>query len=466
MKKWKQKKAVVWLLIFAFTCPLLPETSQDVSAKTIESEFDALGDKFGSMLDEQMNSYLTGGANPARVQTDETYAGLHSKITFEVKNPADFPLQKESEDAADQLMRWLNQALANYPNLCTLFTKLEYSYTADTSHNRYLKDFSVYSPVKAGEIRNTTNSYKEKLTELVSVPKSSRTMTKVEKIRYVHNEIIRTADYAYTNDYTNNTAMAVLLNKKGVCQSYAYTFNNAMREIGVDSVLLVSSTHAWNAVRINGKWFYVDVTWDDPTYEDPNDISSTYIRYDYFLVAPTAFAADHTLIQPYQTTYSKILTNIGSEEDLNKPDPADPTGTPATTESPQTPTTVPTDEPAASQNPDATEAPQNPTPTVSPSATPKTPAKPSIKLKNSVKGKVLVTINKVKNAAGYQISYSSKKSFKKEIRMNTKKRKVMLTRMKKGKTYYVRVRAYSLINKTKHYGKWCKGKAVRIKKGV
>lgn len=73
---------------------------------------------------------------------------------------------------------------------------------------------------------------------------------------------------------------------------------------------------------------------------------------------------------------------------------------------------------------------------------------------------------KVKNAKGYQYSYGTNKKFKKSKTKTktTKKLSVTIKKLKKKTTYYVRVRAYSVTNGKKKYGKWSKTRKVKIKK--
>ena len=57
----------------------------------------------------------------------------------------------------------------------------------------------------------------------------------------------------------------ILCNKKGVCQSYAYTVNLLSKKAGINSIMLtgyMSKTlpHAWNAIEYDGKWYWIDAT--------------------------------------------------------------------------------------------------------------------------------------------------------------------------------------------------------------
>lgn len=47
--------------------------------------------------------------------------------------------------------------------------------------------------------------------------------------------------------------------------------------------------HAWNIVKIEGKWYQIDVTWDDPVPDIPERIG-----YDYFLIPDKIMRENHT----------------------------------------------------------------------------------------------------------------------------------------------------------------------------
>ena len=82
-----------------------------------------------------------------------------------------------------------------------------------------------------------------------------------------------------------------------------------------------------------------------------------------------------------------------------------------------------------------------------------------LSLKQTKKGrKIKVKFNKFKGATGYQIQYSTSKNFKKKTSVSTKKTTATTKKLKKGKRYYVRVRAYIKSGKKKYYGKWSAAK--------
>lgn len=97
------------------------------------------------------------------------------------------------------------------------------------------------------------------------------------------------------------------------------------------------------------------------------------------------------------------------------------------------------------------------------------PKKPTIKsLKNSSKSKMKITIKTQKNVAGYEVSYSTNKNAKKNaIIVDTVKSSITVKNLIKGKTYYVRVRAYSYDSTgQKVYSGYSKIKKLSIKKGL
>lgn len=104
---------------------------------------------------------------------------------------------------------------------------------------------------------------------------------------WLHDWLIYNADYDYT--YTYYYPDGVLLNGKGVCQSYALAYEMLLKLVGIDSVYVTGTangeSHGWNLVKIDEKWFHVDCTWDDPA---PGEES-----HDYFCVPDNIISKDH-----------------------------------------------------------------------------------------------------------------------------------------------------------------------------
>ena len=86
--------------------------------------------------------------------------------------------------------------------------------------------------------------------------------------------------------------------------------------------------------------------------------------------------------------------------------------------------------------------------------------------KNSKSKQILLKYKKVSGAKGYEISYSTNKKFKKAVtKKNTAKTSYTISKLKKGKIYYVRIRAYRMDSTGKKvYGKYSSMKKVKVSK--
>ncbi len=92
-------------------------------------------------------------------------------------------------------------------------------------------------------------------------------------------------------------------------------------------------------------------------------------------------------------------------------------------------------------------------------------AKAKIKKAKNVKGKkISVSWGKVAGAEGYQVAYGVKSSIKKAKIKSVKKTALTLSKLKKKKTYYIRVRAYKKVDGKKVPGAWSAAKKVKVKK--
>lgn len=94
--------------------------------------------------------------------------------------------------------------------------------------------------------------------------------------------------------------------------------------------------------------------------------------------------------------------------------------------------------------------------------------RPSItSLKNKSSRKLTLTWKKNSKATGYQIQYSTKSSFRSCKTITIKNRKTIrktISKLRKKKKYYVRIRCYKTYGGHKYYSAWSSHKAIKIKR--
>lgn len=122
-----------------------------------------------------------------------------------------------------------------------------------------------------------------------------------EKELYLHDALIKKVTYTYSKLEEQN-GYTTLVEGKGVCAGYAFALQYLLMRAGIQSYYVVGyagENHAWNLAKIDGEWYYVDATWDDPLTGSGSD--SAYSPFHtYFNLSAEMMAEDHTLSgQPY-----------------------------------------------------------------------------------------------------------------------------------------------------------------------
>ena len=115
-----------------------------------------------------------------------------------------------------------------------------------------------------------------------------------QTVKNLHDWVLDHCSYDKT--YTWYSADSIFLLGTGVCNSYSRAFTLLLKEAGIESRRVTgyafgdpSAGHAWNAVKINGKWYLFDLTWDDS-----GDTQDGFFRYLYFAVPEEVFSLEHT----------------------------------------------------------------------------------------------------------------------------------------------------------------------------
>ena len=111
----------------------------------------------------------------------------------------------------------------------------------------------------------------------------------IQKAKLVHDYLSKTVKYNYTDYLANKvtdedaSAYGALVKHTAVCGGFASAYSLLMNTLGVPTITLCGKNHAWNMVNLNGKWYHVDVTWDNP-YSIVNGVYVGLVKnYDYFL---------------------------------------------------------------------------------------------------------------------------------------------------------------------------------------
>ncbi len=129
--------------------------------------------------------------------------------------------------------------------------------------------------------------------------------TDFEKMLYVYNWIIMNTDYVQ-GATDNQNIYSVLVNGASVCQGYAKSFQYLMYRMGIECTLVQGFSnsglsHAWNMVKADGSYYYIDVTWGDPdacVVLDGNDDYSEIlpeVDYNYFCVTSEDICKNHII---------------------------------------------------------------------------------------------------------------------------------------------------------------------------
>lgn len=148
-----------------------------------------------------------------------------------------------------------------------------------------------------------------------------------EKIKLVHDAICEQTVYAYdeynypVDDQWAHTIEGVFCQQKSaVCEGQAKAFSAVLNELGIENTIISgiggaeedNGPHAWNAVKLEGIWYLVDVTWDN---QEPN------YNYEWFLNGTESFMNSHVV-----TKYIEFHPTI-SAKDYQLPQSVDPAAT-------------------------------------------------------------------------------------------------------------------------------------------
>ncbi|MFB9274071.1 transglutaminase domain-containing protein [Cohnella cellulosilytica] len=185
-----------------------------------------------------------------------------------------------------------------------------YKYKAAIKGNSATIDFSFTyweSLAQTAEVRK----------QVASVIKRILTpgMNDHQRVKTVHDWVV--ANLAYDTRLVSHSAYDGLVDGSTVCQGYALLTYEMMKQAGV-AVQIVEGTsrgraHTWNLVRIDGKWYHLDTTWNDPI---PDAVGK--VQYNYYNLTDAQIRVDHkwSLSTGYpaaSTDYGQVVSELAKK---------------------------------------------------------------------------------------------------------------------------------------------------------
>ena len=117
-------------------------------------------------------------------------------------------------------------------------------------------------------------------------------MTDFEKEKAIHDYIVLNSSYSKNITSDSYTIRNLITNKNCVCEAYAYTFQMLCSFAGIECEIitgvLTGEDHGWNLVKLDGQYYHIDVTSDDPVPDKEGRI-----LYNYFNLTDEEMSKSH-----------------------------------------------------------------------------------------------------------------------------------------------------------------------------
>lgn len=115
----------------------------------------------------------------------------------------------------------------------------------------------------------------------------------------IHDWLVQNVSYDTTQRQENiHDLYGALVNRVAVCDGYSRAFQYLLYQAGIPCLFVTGDSkgepHAWNMAKIDGAYYWVDVTWDDPVYNGLAERDKP-IFYGYFNITTEQLQRDHTL---------------------------------------------------------------------------------------------------------------------------------------------------------------------------
>lgn len=288
----KQKRMIAGLLVFLLTVSCCVGTTW-VPVRAAEPKQAVEADRYYyGQLTKEAKEFYDAMYQMYKTGVFKTGTGSYDLVSNGHVTQAQLA---EYADGNTQLVNTMAAArdafYADYPDIFYVdFSYLTLRVTRDTAgkyhaylgpgrdDNYYVKGFKNQE-----QVEQAIETFDKKAEELAAGARALQIKEGDNKIqqevKYVHDTLIRNTSYHLEDTCQPEnighirTAYGALVQGESVCESYARAFKSVLDRLGIPCVLVqgvyresedIVELHMWNYVKIDGSWYAVDATMDDP----------------------------------------------------------------------------------------------------------------------------------------------------------------------------------------------------------
>lgn len=227
-----------------------------------------------------------GAAGPSQDQTDDSGAASGNGAAEDAGQGFDFEgvmleaisshhsnveFPREERVGRQQVERFMNELGSSHPEVFWLKSSTPYTMQSVTGQaGMYLTGVTdleyLYDPQQTARMKSELDAAIDQAVASLG--------SKADKAAYAaaaHDYLVRTCEYNRTvaeggEDEHAHNAYAALVAGNPVCDGYAEAYALLLQQAGIPCKVVSSErmNHAWNMVQLDGAWYHVDVTHDDP----------------------------------------------------------------------------------------------------------------------------------------------------------------------------------------------------------
>ncbi|QCT04274.1 transglutaminase-like protein [Paenibacillus algicola] len=223
-----------------------------------------------------------------------------------------FVYQGQTKSLKAHLKNALDQAMDSDPYIHYTIASYSYDYRGTSSS----ADVTVRLTYRetAEQTRYVDRRVKDILAAVIKPGMSSH-----EKVKAINDWVV--LNLKYDTSLKKYTAYDGLSTGSTVCQGYSLLTYKLLKSAGIENKIVEGTAypsgsgqgqlHAWNLVKLDGKWYHLDTTWNDPVPNREGKVS-----YTHYLRSDAQMAKDHTWVKSYpaaSTSYSTTLNALASK---------------------------------------------------------------------------------------------------------------------------------------------------------